>query len=158
VTERYQAVPRTLSFLRHGERWLLIRRAPHKRLWPNLYNGLGGHVEAGEGILESARREVREEAGVEAEDLRLVGIMHADEDGLGVIVFIFAGVTATATVRGSDEGTPVWATAEEVLRLDVLPDVRLILPRILQMQPCDPPFFARSVLDKGGMPVMTFEE
>ena len=36
---------------------LLLRGAADKRLWANRYNGLGGHVEAGEDVLSAAKRE-----------------------------------------------------------------------------------------------------
>ncbi len=155
---RYQVVPRVLCLLQHGERWLLIKRAPDRRLWPNYYNGLGGHVEEGEGILAAAQRELWEEAGIEGHDLRLRGIIHADEGGRGVIVFVLTGTAATTEVRASAEGTPIWVTAEEGLALNVLPDLRLTLPRILTMRPQDPPFLAHSTLDERGTPVLTFEE
>ncbi len=154
---RYRVVPRTLTFLRRGEQWLLIRRAADRALWPGLYNGIGGHVEEGEGILASARREVLEEAGIRVEDLRLVGVIHASEGPRGVAVFVFTGTAPTAEVVPSTEGTLVWATLVEALGLDLMPDLRQILPRLLGMRPEDPPFLARSTLDAAGRPVIAFE-
>ncbi len=154
---RYTTIPRVLCFLRRGERWLLIRRAPDRRLWPNLYNGLGGHVEESEGILAAARREVWEEAGIEALGLSLCGIIHADEGGRGVVVFVFTGSAGPGELCPSPEGTPGWFTTAEALQLDLLPDVRLILPRLLSRQPCDPPFFAQTTLDATGKPLLAFE-
>ena len=92
---RYQVIPRTLCFITHGEEVLLLLGGARKRLWAGRYNGLGGHVEAGEDIYTSARREVREEAGLEAHDLRLRGVVHADagDPAAGILFFVF---TATA--------------------------------------------------------------
>ena len=56
--DRYTLIPRTLIFLTRGERVLLLKGAPHKRLWANRYNGVGGHIERGEDVLTSARREL----------------------------------------------------------------------------------------------------
>ena len=42
--ERYQVVPRVLVFLRNGADALLLKGAPDKRIWANLYNGIGGHA------------------------------------------------------------------------------------------------------------------
>jgi len=155
--QRYRVVPRTLTFLRRGEQWLLIRRAADRRLWPGLYNGIGGHVEEGEGILASARREVLEEAGVAVDDLRLVGVIHASEGQRGVAVFVFTGVAPTADVIPSAEGSLAWVTLSEALGLDLMPDLRHILPRLQALRPDDPPFLARSTLDATGMPAIVFE-
>ena len=53
---RYMLIPRVLIFLRRGNSVLLLKGAPTKRLWAGKYNGVGGHVEAGEGILSAAQR------------------------------------------------------------------------------------------------------
>lgn len=155
---RYTVIPRTLCLLRRGDRWLLFRRGPDRRLWPNLHSGIGGHVEEGEGILAAARRELREEAGVQAASLRLVGVIHEMEASQGVAVFVFAGQAASADVRPCAEGTPVWATLEEALCLPLVADLPLILRRVLAMGPHDPPFLARSRLDAAGNPILVFED
>lgn len=155
---RYAAIPRVLCFLRHGERWLLIRRAPDRRLFPGLCNGVGGHVEEGEGILAAARREVMEETGLEAEDLRLVGIIHEWEWDHGVLVFVFTGTAATTDLRPSPEGIPLWLTAEEALRQPLVPDLPQILARLIARRPDDPPFIARSTCDRDWHLEIEFEQ
>jgi len=51
---------RTLCFIENGNDILLLKGASTKRLYPNLFNGVGGHVEAGEDVLTSLRREKRQ--------------------------------------------------------------------------------------------------
>ena len=46
--ERYTVIPRVLVFFLDGGDVLLLKGAPTKRIWANRYNGVGGHVEAGE--------------------------------------------------------------------------------------------------------------
>jgi len=62
--DRYMLIPRTLIFLTRGDKILLIKGAANKRLWANLYNGIGGHIEPGEDILSAARRELKEETNL----------------------------------------------------------------------------------------------
>jgi NAD+ diphosphatase len=50
---------------------ILLARSPH--FSPGLYSALAGHVEAGESAEACARREVREEAGIEISNLRWFG-------------------------------------------------------------------------------------
>ena len=69
--DRYMLIPRTLIFLTRGDNILLIKGAVNKRLWANLYNGIGGHIESGEDILSAARRELTEETSLTSDNLGL---------------------------------------------------------------------------------------
>lgn len=148
---RYTVVPRVLCFLRRGEEVLLLKGAPGKRLWAGRYNGIGGHVERGEDPFQAARREVREETGLDMADLRLAGIVHVSlSQGPGVVLFVFAGQSPSREVRPSGEGVPEWVRPEAVEQLPVVEDLPLLLPRVLAAAIGAPPFFARSYYDADG--------
>jgi 8-oxo-dGTP diphosphatase len=147
---RYRAVPRTLVFVRHGERILLQRRAPDRAIWPGRYNGVGGHLEPGEGVAACARREVREETGLAVRDLRLAGLMHVTDGSRteGVVVAVFTARSDTSDVLESAEGDLAWVALDEVAGLDVVPDLAAILPR-LWPEGREAPFLAVSRLGDG---------
>src|SRR5262245_43025135 len=72
----YTPVLATLGYVfsPDGRRVLMIHRNarpgdPHL----GKYNGLGGKLDAGEDVVAGLRRELREEAGIEGESLRLAG-------------------------------------------------------------------------------------
>lgn len=79
------------------------------------YNGLGGKVDPNEDIATSIRREIREEAGIEAEELVLRGTVSwpgfgtNDEDWFGFIFRIdrWSGTPLTENHEGTLEWVPL---------------------------------------------------
>jgi 8-oxo-dGTP diphosphatase len=156
---RYQAVPRTLSFITCGDEVLLLRGAPTKRIWPNKYNGVGGHVEADEDIYTSAVREMREETGLDVADVRLRGILNIDAgQETGIIVFVFTARALGRDARPSPEGTLEWVKQDQLKTLDLVEDLPELLPRVLAMRPDDAPFFARYHYDEHDRLVIAFAD
>ena len=142
-THKYSIIPRSLIFLRNEESVLLIQGSPHKKLWANLYNGVGGHIEQGEDIFSSAYRELFEETGLVPDCLYLCGIILINtEDNPGIGIFVFTGESNTLETNPSSEGNLVWVNINEIYELDLVKDLPVILPRVLNWKPCNPPFSA----------------
>ena len=116
---------------------LLLKGAATKRLWANRYNGLGGHVEAGEDVHAAAVREVWEEAGVAVARLTLCGVVNIDtgfdEQGRrpGVMMFVFVGAAAERSLWASAEGAPEWVDVAALRDLTLVDDLYELLPRAL---------------------------
>lgn len=135
----------TLVFLRHGDDVLLLRHSPDSDRFAGLWNGVGGHVERGEDIREAARRELREEIGVEVRELRLRGVVH--ETGLvghAYVVFLFVGAVEQRDVRPAPGLEVAWHPLAELDALPLVEDVAVFLPRLWDVGET---FFATEVYD-----------
>lgn len=146
---RWLTIPRTLSFVFNGGDVLLMKRAAHKRVFPNQYNGLGGHIERDEDPLTSAIREIREESGLDVRDASLKAIYNIDAgEATGILLLVFTAYSDQRDVTANSEGTLHWVARDDVYGLDLVEDLPLILPRILTMQASDPPLFVHVSYDE----------
>ena len=99
------------------------------------YNGLGGKIERGEEVVSCLRREVREEAVLECDELVLRGTVNwpgfgkHGEDWFGFIFRIdrWSG----EPLRENPEGALEWVQTERVLELPLWEGDRHFLPLVL---------------------------
>jgi len=156
---RYAVIPRVLVFVMNGEDVLLLKGAPTKRIWPNCYNGVGGHVEADEDVYSAAQRETHEETGLSARDLRLRGVVNVDVgQPMGILLFVFTARSDRRQTVSSDEGALEWVPLQRLAEYDLVEDVPLLLERIATMDDSAPPFFARYDYDAQEQLHITFAE
>src|SRR5690348_16966447 len=133
TTNRWMTIPRTLAFIRNGEDLLLMKRAATKRIFPNQYNGLGGHLERDEDPLTGAKREILEESGLTIQNLHLKAIYNVDAgQETGIILFVYLGESDSREITvETEEGRLEWIPIAKLSDYDLVEDLPLILPRIL---------------------------
>ncbi|WP_345792716.1 NUDIX domain-containing protein [Thauera sp. JM12B12] len=85
-------IPTGVHVLCEREGRLLLMRRAGTGFFDGLYSLPGGHVEPGESIRMAARRELREETGLEVAeaDLRLIGVVHRLSDTNRIDFFVRA--------------------------------------------------------------------
>ncbi len=131
--DRYSVIPRVLIFIFKDEEVLLLKGSPHKRIWPNLYNGIGGHIEPGEDVLSAARRELQEEAGIQADPLALCGTIMVDAgESKGIAIYVFRGDYQGGQIVASGEGTLEWIPMKAIHEFALVEDLPTILPKVKQ--------------------------
>lgn len=155
---RWITIPRTLCFVLNAEDILLMKRAPHKRIFPNQYNGLGGHLERDEDPLTGARREILEESGLQVEKLRLRAIYNVDAgQDSGILLFVYTAWSKSREITvETEEGKLKWIPISRLPDYDLVEDLPLILPRILEMDDSQQPYSVHVSYDENDQIQMRF--
>ena len=134
---RYTPILATLGYVfsPDGRKLLLV----HRNARPDdahfgKFNGIGGKLEPHEDVVAGFRREVREEAGIECDELRLAGTVNwtgfgkHGEDWFGFIFRVtrFTGTPFTA----NPEGDLVWVPVADAMTLPMWEGDRFFLPLV----------------------------
>ena len=133
----YTPILATLAYLLSpdGRQVLLIHRN-RRRDDPHYgkYNGLGGKLDPGEDVVSSVRREIREEAGLECDDIVLRGTINwpgfgkHGEDWFG---FVFRIDRWHGDPRSENaEGTLEWVDVDRLLDLPLWEGDRYFVPLV----------------------------
>jgi len=133
----YTPILATLGFVFSADRrrvLLVHRNARADDAHFGKYNGLGGKLERDENIVAGMVREIREEAGIECQNLQLAGTVSwpgfgkNGEDWFG---FIFRILNWTGTPHSANaEGELAWVELDRVLELPLWEGDRYFLPMV----------------------------
>lgn len=157
-SKRYTLIPRVLVFaVNESGKLLLLQGAPEKKIWPNKWNGIGGHVEQGESVLQAAHRELLEESGLMAGQMLYCGQVVVDTgDKPGIIFFVFKAKLLEGTQRDSEEGHLGWFKQKDALKLELVEDLYTLIPMVMRQRPGAKPFWGLYTYDEKGQLRMSF--
>ncbi|CAL1291669.1 unnamed protein product [Larinioides sclopetarius] len=98
------------------------------------WNGFGGKIEKGESMLECAKRELLEEAGIVAKSLEEVGYLEFEfiKDPLIMKVHVFTSSNFQGEPQESEEMRPQWFPESQVPLHQMWADDRLWFPLFLR--------------------------
>jgi 8-oxo-dGTP diphosphatase len=162
VSGRWKVIPRSLCFILFENDVLLMKRGLHKRAFPGMYNGIGGHIEHDEDPMHGALREITEETGLKVRDLRLCGVSNIDAgQDTGIMLFIFSAIAESRDfVENTEhlEGTLHWIPIEQVFNgsLPYVEDLPIYLRRVCEPTASLSIFYAHVGYDSTDKMVLSF--
>lgn len=97
------------------------------------WNGFGGKVTNGESIEEATKRELAEEAGIIAKDIKKRGVLnfHFENDPEVLEVHIFSSNDFNGQPQENEEMSPRWFLYDEIPFSEMWPDDKYWLPLFL---------------------------
>jgi 8-oxo-dGTP diphosphatase len=123
----------TNVFIKKDNKFLVLRRGKDVDVFRDYIMGPGGKQDEGEGIHETATREMLEETGlqIQALKLRVMGTHNHSYKNKTYLVFIFTAEYKSGELIDSNEGKLEWLTIEELLKENNLwSDLKTYLPHI----------------------------
>ncbi|XP_043787849.1 7,8-dihydro-8-oxoguanine triphosphatase-like [Apis laboriosa] len=124
----------SLVFIRKSTEILLglKKRGFGKDKW----NGFGGKIEPGESILHGAMRELKEECGLSAQELRKIGILEFEfeENEVLLEVHVFETYKYYGKIIESEEMRPKWYNLKDIPFKEMWPDDEYWFPYMLRGQ------------------------
>ena len=135
-------MPSTVVMPRDDAGRLMLVRSVETGLWQTV----GGAIEPEETPIAAARREGREETGLELAMTRLIGVYggplfrlvypNGDVCSYVAIAFAAAVVGGRAAADGDETSEVAWFEREEALALAVAPHTRFLIEETLADDPC----------------------
>src|SRR5687767_6287902 len=119
-----------------GDRLLVCQRPPHKR-HGGLWEFPGGKCEPGESDAAAARRELREELGVEVVAVAGEAFAVADDGSPFLIAFVPATIAGEPVCH--EHSALAWGTPAELARLPLAPSDRRYVDHLLARDAAERP-------------------
>ncbi len=107
-----------------GEKFLILKRSADEVAYPSKWTFPGGKLEKGQSVLDTLRREVLEEAGLDIEERKeyLKDFTFVRPDGYNVVGFCFVVQAKEGSVKlGEDFTDYKWILPSELSSYDHIP-------------------------------------
>ena len=91
----------------------------------------GGHIEAGESIVDAIVREMKEETGLTILNPKLCGVKQFPIENGRYIVFLFSVTEFEGELVSSEEGEMYWVDKKDISDLDAVEDLQEMIDVIL---------------------------
>ena len=119
-------------FVKKDGKYLMLHRSPNKRIMPDVWMAPGGHREFNEGLFACARREIKEETGLDIKNLKVIATGNAylqDLDQEFYFHFVEAEYAGGEVIAEPENGELVWLTPKEMLQQkNMLAEIHAVLP------------------------------
>lgn len=128
----------TLCYVEKDECCLMLHRVKkHQDENAGKWIGIGGHLEENESPDECVRREAREEAGMELQDLKLRGVItFILPDWGNELTFLYTAKTDRDALPECVEGVLRWVPVKEIPTLELWEGDRIFLPLLKTRNDC----------------------
>ncbi|XP_076652830.1 oxidized purine nucleoside triphosphate hydrolase [Halictus rubicundus] len=122
----------SLVFIRKGTEILLGQKK--RGFGKDLWNGYGGKVESGETIVQGAVRELKEESGLTVPDLKKIGILEFEFEGVETLleVHVFETFKYDGEATETEEMRPKWYNIKDIPFKQMWPDDEYWFPYMLR--------------------------
>ncbi|MEK7533716.1 MAG: NUDIX domain-containing protein [Patescibacteria group bacterium] len=121
-------------FVKKDGKYLMLHRSKNKKIMPDVWMAPGGKREFNESLFEAARREIKEETGLEIKNLRIKATGNAylkDLDQELYFHFIVGDYAGGKLKQNSEDGEFMWLTPKEISKLNnLLSEIREVMPYI----------------------------
>ena len=123
-------------YVKRGDRYLMLHREKHKTIMPDVWMAPGGHIEFNEGLFAAAKREIKEETGLEITNLKIKATGTAYLKDLNQELFfhfVMADYLKGELLKNPEDGELVWLTPEEIQKLPtLLSELHQVLPYVFK--------------------------
>ena len=124
-------------FVLDGNKVLMMRRSQQKTFLPGYLQPIGGKVDQDEDPLTAVKRELMEEANIQARGIKLKAVVteiKGKKDSqyqTNWQIFHFVGFYQGDALGKTDEGELVWLTLNEIKQEKLADSIRLIIDKLL---------------------------